>query len=51
MSYNKKTWTNGDIIYADDLNKFEEALYELSQSDSDATDADCDALFDDFLED
>ena len=51
MSYNKRVWTNGDILDANALNKFENALYELSQSDTDATDSECDALFVDFLDD
>ena len=51
MSYNKRVWTNGDILDANALNKFENALYELSQSESEATNADCDALFDGFLDD
>ena len=51
MTYNKKTWVNGEIIDANALNKFENALYELSQSDTDATDADCDMLFEGFLDD
>lgn len=49
MNYVVKNWVNGEVIYASELNKIENAIYLLSQSDEDATDADCDALFDNFL--
>lgn len=50
MSYNKHNWVTGETITAQKLNHIEDELELLSQSDSDATDADCDALFDGFLE-
>lgn len=51
MSYIKHVWVTGETITATLLNHIEDAIYTLSQSDSDATNADCDALFDDFLVD
>lgn len=51
MSFIKHTWVTGETITAVLLNRIEDAIEELSQSDTDATSADCDALFDGFLED
>lgn len=51
MSFIKHTWVTGETITATLLNRLEDAIDELSQGDSEATSADCDALFDDFLED
>lgn len=51
MSYIKHLWVTGETITATLLNHIEDGIFALSQSDSDATDADCDALFDDFLVD
>lgn len=51
MNFVKHTWVNGEVITAPLLNRIEDALVALSQDQSIATDADCDALFDDFLED
>lgn len=50
MSFIKHTWVTGETITAVLLNRIEDAIEELSQSDTDATSADCDALFDGFLE-
>lgn len=51
MSFIKHNWVTGETITAVLLNRIENAIEDLSQSDSDATSADCDALFDDFLQD
>lgn len=51
MSFNKRTWADGDILDANNMNRIETAIDELSRGDTDATDSDCDALFDDFLQD
>lgn len=51
MSFVKHTWVNGEVLTAQLMNRIENAIEELSQDDSEATDADCDALFDGFLED
>ena len=51
MSFIKHTWVTGELVTAVLLNRIEDAIDTLSRSDADATDADCDALFDDFLVD
>ena len=51
MNFIKHNWVTGETITAVLLNRIEDAIESLSQSDSDATSADCDALFDGFLED
>lgn len=51
MSFIKHTWVTGETITATLLNRIEDAIDTLSRGDADATDADCDALFDDFLND
>ena len=51
MSFIKHVWVTGETITAALLNRIENAIDELSQGDTDATSADCDALFDDFLQD
>lgn len=51
MNFIKHTWVTGEIIKATLLNRIEDAIDTLSRSDADATDADCDALFDNFLVD
>ena len=50
--YNKHNWVNGEILYASLMNHIEDELEQLDNNTNVmATDADCDALFDDFLED
>lgn len=51
MSFIRHQWVTGETITAVLLNRIEDAIESLSRSDSDATSADCDALFDDFLQD
>jgi hypothetical protein len=52
MSYVKHNWVNGEVLVASLMNHIEDELEELDQNSNEmATDADCDALFDDFLED
>ena len=51
MNFIKHNWVTGETITATLLNRIEDAIEDLSQSDSDATSADCDALFEGFLED
>ena len=51
MSFVKKTWVNGEVLNADDMNRLENAIDELSRDNAVASDADIDALFDGFLED
>lgn len=51
MNFIKHIWVTGEEITAVLLNRIEDAIDILSQNDSDATSADCDALFDNFLED
>ncbi len=51
MNFIKHVWVNGEVLTANLMNRIENAIAELAQGDSDATDADCDALFDGFLED
>ena len=51
MSYTKHNWVNGEVIYATYMNHIEDELEELDQNVTEmATDADCDALFENFLE-
>ena len=50
MSFIKHTWVTGELVTAALLNRMEEGIDEISQSDTDATFAQCDALFDDFLD-
>ena len=28
MAYEKKTWENGEVLYADDLNDIEDGIYD-----------------------
>lgn len=49
MSFIKKTWVNGEVLNAEKMNRLEDAIDELYQDNSMATDADCDALFVGFL--
>ena len=52
MSYVKHTWVNGEVLTANLMNHIEDELETLDSNTMDmATDADCDELFDDFLED
>ncbi len=51
MNFVKHIWVTGETITAVLLNRIEDAIDTLSQSDEDATSADCDALFEGFLED
>ena len=52
MSFVKHTWVTGERVTAALLNRIEDALHELFNTNQTlATDADCDALFDHFLED
>ena len=51
MNFIKHLWVTGELVTAALLNRIEDAIDELSQGDTDATDADCDELFDGFLED
>ena len=51
MSFVKHNWVTGETITASLLNRIEDAIDELSRGDTDATDSDCDALFDNFLKD
>jgi len=51
MSFIKHIWTTGELVTAVLLNRIEDAIDELSQGDTEATDADCDELFEGFLED
>ena len=54
MSFVKHTWVKGELITPALFNRIEDAIEELYQTGGGgdmATDADCDALFDDFLED
>ncbi len=51
MNFIKHTWATGELVTAVLLNRLEDAIDFLFQGDSDATDADCDELFDDFLKD
>lgn len=51
MSYVKHIWVNGEILDAPKMNHIEDELEDLSQASEIATDADCDALFEHFLED
>lgn len=52
MSFIKHTWVTGEQVTAALLNRIENAIDELfNSSQTLATDADCDALFDNFLED
>ena len=55
MSFIKHTWVTGERITPSLLNRIEDAIEELFDSGGGnidyATDADCDALFDGFLED
>lgn len=52
MSYVKHTWQNGEVLTAALMNRIEDELELLDTNSTEmATDADCDALFDDFLED
>lgn len=52
MAYVKHNWVNGEVLTASLMNHIEDELEELDQNSAEmATDADCDALFDDFLED
>ena len=52
MSFIKHHWVNGEKLTAAQLNRIEDAIEELFDNEIDiATEADCDALFEDFLED
>lgn len=51
MSFIKHVWTTGELVTAVLLNRIEDAIDELSQGDTEATDADCDELFENFLKD
>lgn len=52
MAYVKHTWKTGEVLTASLMNHIEDELEELDENSMEmATDADCDALFDDFLED
>lgn len=51
INFIKHVWVTGEVVTAELLNRIEDAIFELSQGDSDATDTDCDELFDGFLED
>lgn len=51
MNFIKHIWVTGELVTAVLLNRIEDALDELSQGDTEATDADCDELFDNFLVD
>lgn len=55
MSFNKHNWVNGEKVTASLMNRIEDAIEELYDGGGGsmdiATDADCDALFDNFLED
>lgn len=52
MDFVKHNWVDGEFLTADLMNRIEDELEELDKSSSEmATDADCDALFDGFLED
>lgn len=52
MSFVKHTWVNGEVLTANLMNRIEDELEELDENSNEmATDADCDALFDGFLED
>lgn len=55
MNFNKHTWVTGERVTPALLNRLEDAIEELYDGGGGsmdiATDADCDALFDDFLED
>ena len=55
MSFVKHTWVKGELITPALFNRLEDAIEELYEGGGEgldlATDADCDALFDGFLED
>lgn len=52
MSFVKHNWQNGEVLTAQLMNRIEDAIEELDENSNEmATDADCDSLFDNFLED
>lgn len=52
MNFVKHNWVNGEFLNAILMNRIEDELEFLHDNANEmATDADCDALFDDFLED
>ena len=52
MNFIKHRWVNGELITASLLNRIEDAIDSMVQTSYNiATSADCDALFDDFLQD
>ena len=51
MSYVKTNWVKGKQVTPALLNHMEQGIYDAHQMQAEATIADCDALFDDFLED
>ena len=55
MSFVKHTWVSGERVTPALFNRIEDAIEELYEGGGGsidyATDADCDALFDGFLED
>lgn len=51
MSFIKHYWTNGEKMTAAQMNRIEDAIEELFDNEVDiATEADCDELFVNFLE-
>lgn len=51
MNYTKHTWVTGEKITAPLLNRIEEGIKEMADTAfTEATDAECDALFIDFLD-
>lgn len=52
MSFIKHHWVNGEKLTAAQLNRIEDGIEELYENEVEiATDADCDELFVNFLED
>ena len=50
MAFIKHNWVTGELVTAALLNRMEEGISEISQGDIDATQAECDALFENFLD-